>query len=63
MSVKRQGEGVVLDIDGDARPPGGFYFPSPWSTTPEAQRMGGEKLAWKNGELHIRNCRRIFGLM
>ena len=53
LSIKRQGDDVVLDIDGDARPPGGFYFPSPWATPPDAQRVGGEKLAWQNGELHI----------
>jgi hypothetical protein len=55
LSLRRRGPDLVVSLDGDARPPGGFFLPSPWPYLPNARRMDGRPLAWENGELHIRN--------
>jgi len=49
---KRQGEDVVLDIDGDARPQR-FFLPLAVGDAARRRALRGEKLAWQNGELHI----------
>ena len=53
MSFRRRGTDLVVSLDGNARPPGGFFLPSPWSQPPNARRLDGRPLAWQNGELHI----------
>jgi hypothetical protein len=54
LSFRRQGKDLVVSLDGSARPPGGFFLPSPWPHLPNARRPDGQPLAWQNGELHIR---------
>jgi hypothetical protein len=44
-----------VKLDGSARPPGGFFLPSPWPYLPSARGMDGRPLAWQNGELHIKD--------
>lgn len=55
LSVKRRGTDLLVSLEGDARPPGGFLLPSPWRQFPNARRLDGSPLAWQNGELHIRD--------
>jgi hypothetical protein len=55
MSFRQRGTDLVVSIDGNARPPGGFFLPSPWSQPPNARRLDGSPLAWQNGELHIKS--------
>ncbi len=55
MSLRRRGTDLVVSLDGNARPPGGFFLPSPWSHLPNARRLDGHPLAWQNGALHIRD--------
>jgi hypothetical protein len=55
LSLKRRGTDLIVSLDGDARPPGGFLLPSPWDYLPHARRLDGRPLAWENGELHIRD--------
>lgn len=55
MSVERRGDDIVLRLGGDARPPGGFFLPWPWSPPANARSSDGQPQAWQNGELHIRD--------
>ncbi|KAB2941942.1 MAG: carbohydrate-binding protein [Hyphomicrobium sp.] len=55
MSFKRRGDDIVVHLGGDARPPGGFFLPWPWSPPANARSSDGQPLAWQNGELHIRD--------
>jgi hypothetical protein len=55
MTFRRRGTDIVVNLDGSARPPGGFLLPSPWPHLPNARRPDGQPLAWQNGELHIRD--------
>ena len=55
LSLKRRGTDLIVSLDGNARPPGGFLLPSPWDYLPHARRLDGRPLAWENGELHIRD--------
>ncbi len=55
MSFGRRGQDVVFNVDGDARPPGGFFLQSPWADPPQVRRSNGQPLAWQNGTLHIDN--------
>jgi hypothetical protein len=55
MSFRRHGKDLVVSLAGSARPPGGFFLPSPWPHLPNARRLDGQPLAWQNGELHIRH--------
>jgi hypothetical protein len=55
MSFRRRGAELVVSLDGDARPPGGFLLPSPWPHLPKARSSDGRPLAWRNGALHIEN--------
>jgi F5/8 type C domain len=54
LSVRGRGRDLVVSLDGDARPPGGFVLPSPWPRRPDAHDKDGRRLDWRNGELHIR---------
>jgi hypothetical protein len=54
MSIRRSGTDLIVSLDGDARPPGGFFLPSPWPHLPVARRSDGQALPWQNGEVHIR---------
>jgi hypothetical protein len=53
LSVRREGEQVILALGGDARPPGGFAFLSPWAGQPAARLADGTPLDWHNGELTV----------
>ncbi|MBN1607599.1 MAG: hypothetical protein JW940_13260, partial [Polyangiaceae bacterium] len=55
MSLRRQGSDVVVDVDGDAKPPGGFLLPWPSPHHPDVRRADGRPLTWQNGELHFRD--------
>jgi hypothetical protein len=55
ISVRRSGADLVVSLDGDARPPGGFILPSPWPHLPAARGSDGRPLRWQNGELHIKD--------
>ncbi len=52
--VRNHGTDIVVSLDGDARPPGGFVLPSPWPHHPDARDRDGRRLAWQNGALHIK---------
>jgi hypothetical protein len=54
MSFRRQGPEVVVNVEGDAKPPGGFLLPWP-SPHPDVRRSDGRPLAWQNGELHFKD--------
>jgi hypothetical protein len=53
MSFKRQGSDVVVNVDGDAKPPGGFLLP--WPTSHPNVRRSDGPLTWQDGELHFRS--------
>jgi hypothetical protein len=53
LSARRKGDKIILALDGDARPPGGFAFPSPWASLPAVRKPDGSALQWHNGELAI----------
>jgi hypothetical protein len=55
MSFRQRGKDLVVSLDGNARPPGGFFLPSPWTQPPNARTLDGSPLAWQNGELHIKS--------
>jgi hypothetical protein len=54
MAFRRRGGELVVSLDGEARPPGGFVLPSPWPHPAAARTGAGEALAWRDGALHIK---------
>ncbi len=40
LSLRRRGPDLVVSLDGDARPPGGFFLPSPWPLSTECTPYG-----------------------
>jgi hypothetical protein len=52
-TVRRDRDRLLLSIDSDALPPGGFIFPWPYAAGPGEIIAGGHKAYWLGGELHI----------
>jgi hypothetical protein len=54
-SLRRSGSGVVLEVSGAARPPGGFALPWPWDGAPAgvSTSVNGKPVRWEGGELHF----------
>jgi hypothetical protein len=53
-SLRRQGSRVVLQVTGDAPPPGGFVFPWPGAEPPSAPaRVNGRSVRWDGAELRF----------
>ena len=52
LSFRPEGTDVVVEITGDAKPPGGFILPSPWGH-PANVRGTADRSSIRDGELHI----------
>src|SRR5205085_10133120 len=52
LSFRPEGSEIVIEISGDANPPGGFILPAPWV---HYANLGGsdDRSSLRNGELHI----------
>ena len=52
-TLRRRNGRVVLNISGNARPPGGFVFRWPGAGAPPRAVQGGRALQWRDSELRI----------
>jgi hypothetical protein len=52
-AAKTRGRKLILLISGDARPPGGYLFAWPFAGDPGAAHIGGRRLNWNAGVLHL----------
>ena len=51
LSFRPEGTNILIEISGDANPPGGFILPSPWAHLAKGDSDNGSSL--RDGELHI----------
>jgi hypothetical protein len=52
-SARMRGDDLILRIRGDARPPGGFDFPWPFSGDPGPARFNGNAVGWNGRRLRL----------